>query len=207
MKPIFVCLALASLSPIMAQETGQKNSFEFTTFRFEQNSQTRYHVPEPKFVTGLIYERAISRLSWTNGLEYGVNSFKDEAFLITCQPQGKVHFKEFSAFSGLKFTFGPKEISKLKFFLESRIYYAYIYSKGAFNGGFGGTPFARQQSDYAVGGQVRTGIMVQLIPRVYLSVASAFRCGYASSKIDAGDYEPRFEWSSTLGQIGFGIRF
>jgi len=64
-------LATLSCGIFAQREQNYKNQFELTTFRFNQNSQTIHERLEPKFVTGLNYERRKAQWSWTNGIEYG----------------------------------------------------------------------------------------------------------------------------------------
>ncbi|NOQ72669.1 MAG: hypothetical protein GQ574_11735 [Crocinitomix sp.] len=189
----------------------QTNELGIVPFKLEKNGETLNHHFEPKFLTGLYYQRTFSRLHWISSVEYGENSIDDGCNSCADHVTGTGLFKELNVYTGLGIQWDlPIEFGVLQFLTRVKATaMAYNYS-GYFSGGWGGYNLNLDRRYYLLGGEIEIGVAYYLPSNFVFRMDAGFRRGVSWAK----DRYPLFsnvirEGTSALiaPKLSIGYRF
>lgn len=209
MKYLFSIALLIGSTWVLGQDKlTQRNSLSLTLFKLENTSATLHNHLEPKFVTGLSYERLISKWSWISTIEYGENLINDNCKNCADHYYGTGQLKELNFFTGYNYTFNQYSDSKIKFFTGTDAYISLMNYSGSFGGGWSGGGTNLDRNYLFIGGLQRIGIHYYPIQRLQLSLILSYRLGFGwrQNLLEQG-YSSAGEGSATIPQLKIGFTF
>ncbi|MBN4071316.1 hypothetical protein JYT72_02280 [Crocinitomix catalasitica] len=209
MKCLFAILILLGTYSVFGQgDLEFKNSFSTCLFKLENTSATLHNKLEPKFITGISYERRFSKWSWISSVQYGENLIQDNCNNCFDQYYGTGQLKELNFFSGLNFTFNQFSKSKIKWFIGTDAYISLLNYRGDFMGGISGAGAKLNRNHMYIGGLQRFGMHYYLVPRLRFSVITSFRLGLGwRQQLPEQGYKSWAETSVTVPQVKVGFLF
>jgi len=190
----------------------QSNYFGLSLFKLGSSSVTINKHLEPKFYSGIQYERYFSSFGLNADFEYGVNTIFDNCPNCVDQYNGRGHLNELNFFVGLAYRPFNKKSWPLQPFIEADFYLGRLTYSGFFTGGWSGGIYQPYHLYFALGGMAQLGINYQIGSRFRLSISSAARLGTAWK---SSNYlfliNPTFvktsEGTFSPIQLGFGVVF
>lgn len=182
MKNIILGFLLLLSLPGFTQNTGEeKNAIDISLFKFQDNPLTYQGNMAPLFVTGISYERRISKWSWVVNIEYGENKTKDGCYGCPDAFSGTGILTEFAISAGYNFTLNQYSESKFKWFFGTDIYTSYLSYQGELSGGWGGTgKIVLDNNQLYAGVLQRVGLTYSPIPLLRISAIADYRLGWGT---------------------------
>jgi hypothetical protein len=201
-------LLITSLSVFGQSQLTERNALSLSIFKLENNPVTFHNQLEPKFITGLSYERVLSKWSWISTIEYGENLINDNCNNCADHYYGIGQLKELNFYSGYNFTFNQYSDSKLKIFTGTSAFISLMNYSGSFGGGFSGAGTNENRNYMIIGGIQKLGVHYYPIPRIRLSAIISCRLGYGwRQDFWDGGYSSTIFGNATVPQIKVGFTF
>ena len=209
MKYVFgITFLIATHWAIGQDQQTQRNALSLTLFKLENTSATLHNQLEPKFITGLSYERVFSKWSWITTIEYGENLINDNCNNCADHYYGTGQLKELNFYSGYNYTFNQYSDSKFKWFTGTDAYISLMNYSGSFGGGWSGAGSTIDRNYMFIGGIQRFGMRYYPIPRIRLTLLMSYRLGlgWRQNLLEQG-YSSAGEGSATVPQFKIGFTF
>jgi hypothetical protein len=195
----------------LAPNWGQSNEIGFISFKIEKSSETVRINYEPKFTSGVYYNRYFKRLYFTSEFIFAENELEEYCKHCADAITGEGIYKEMSLATGLGIRLHGDKNEGISSKVSLLFYGARTSYAGRFGGGIAPVYYSLDNRYHLLGGQLQYSFTYTFKTRITLGFDLALKRSRlwirSDSPISTASYIPKTTLTVTAPSIRIGFQF